>query len=213
MIPFFSETLQVQVYASAWKIVVFLLVQADASQVSACMVSFTFRPFSCIMQIITKEALCMKCQFCSHMESKVIDSRPADDGASIRRRRECMNCGRRFTTYEKVEMMPLMVIKRDGRRETFNSQKMKTGIVHACDKLQVSMQEIDAIVQRIEQAAYSAMEGEITSQRLGDMVMHELKNLNDVAYVRFAAVYRKFTDVNTFMQELQNIVNEKLIKE
>lgn len=155
----------------------------------------------------------MKCQFCSHLESKVIDSRPADDGASIRRRRECMNCGRRFTTYEKVEMMPLMVIKRDGRRETFNSQKIKAGIVHACDKLPVSMQEIDGIVQRIEQAAYSAMEGEISTQKIGDMVMGELKALNDVAYVRFAAVYRKFTDVGTFMQALQNIVNERLAEE
>ncbi len=152
----------------------------------------------------------MKCQFCSCTDSKVIDSRPTDDGNSIRRRRECINCGRRFTTYEKVELSPLFVVKRDGRREAFDSQKIKAGILHACDKLPVSMQQIDAIVTRVEQAAYSAMEGEIASEKLGDMVMSELKELNDVAYVRFAAVYRKFTDVESFMNELQKLVDEKM---
>jgi len=152
----------------------------------------------------------MKCQFCSCTDSKVIDSRPTDDGNSIRRRRECINCGRRFTTYEKVELSPLFVVKRDGRREAFDSQKIKAGILHACDKLPVSMQQIDAIVTRVEQAAYSAMEGEIASEKLGDMVMAELKELNDVAYVRFAAVYRKFTDVESFMNELQKLVDEKM---
>ena len=137
----------------------------------------------------------MKCQFCSCLDSKVIDSRPTDDGNSIRRRRECMNCGRRFTTYEKVEMSPLFVVKRDGRREGFDSQKIKAGILHAGDQLPVSMQQIDEIVTRVEQKAYATMEGEIPSEKIGDMVMDELKQLNDVAYVRFAAVYRKFTDV------------------
>ena len=152
----------------------------------------------------------MKCQFCSCVDSKVIDSRPTDDGNSIRRRRECTNCGRRFTTYEKVEMSPLYVVKKDGRRESFDSQKIKAGILHACDKLPVSMQQVEEIVTRVEQNAYATMEGEISSEKIGDMVMSELKNLNDVAYVRFAAVYRKFTDVGTFMDELQKLVDEKM---
>ena len=152
----------------------------------------------------------MKCQFCSCTDSKVIDSRPTDDGNSIRRRRECIGCGRRFTTYEKVEMSPLFVVKKDGRRESFEPQKIKAGILHACDKLPVSIQQIDEIVTREEQKAYSTMEGEIPSEKIGDMVMDELKDLNDVAYVRFAAVYRKFTDVGTFMSELQKLVDEKI---
>ena len=150
----------------------------------------------------------MRCQYCNCPESKVIDSRPAEEGNSIRRRRECIGCGRRFTTYEKIELAPLMVVKRDGRREAFDVQKVKSGILHACEKLPVSMQQIDEMTARIEQAAYNGMEGEIPSQRIGDMVMDELKRLNDVAYVRFAAVYRKFTDLGTFMQELQKLVNE-----
>ena len=152
----------------------------------------------------------MKCQYCSCLDSKVIDSRPTDDGNSIRRRRECINCGRRFTTYEKVELSPLFVVKKDGRREGFDGQKIKAGILHACDKLPVSMQQIDEIVTRVEQKAYSTMEGEISSDKIGDMVMDELKLLNDVAYVRFAAVYRKFTDVGTFMNELKKLVDEKM---
>lgn len=150
----------------------------------------------------------MKCQYCSCTESKVIDSRPTEEGSSIRRRRECMNCGRRFTTYEKIELVPLMVVKRDGRREPFDGQKIKAGILHACEKLPVSMQQVDDICARIEQSAYNGMEGEIPSQRIGDMVMAELKAINDVAYVRFAAVYRKFTDLGTFMSELQKLVRE-----
>ena len=150
----------------------------------------------------------MRCQYCSCTDSKVIDSRPTDDGNSIRRRRECTNCGRRFTTYEKVELNPLFVVKKDGRRELFDSQKIKTGIIHACDKLAVSMQEIDEIVSRVEQKCYASMDGEIPTEQIGDLVMMELKNLNDVAYVRFAAVYRKFTDLGTFMDELQKLVDE-----
>ena len=152
----------------------------------------------------------MKCQYCSCLDSKVIDSRPTDDGNSIRHRRECISCGRRFTTYEKVELSPLFVVKKDGRREGFDGQKIKAGILHACDKLPVSMQQIDEIVARVEQKAYATMEGEIPSEKIGDMVMDELKQLNDVAYVRFAAVYRKFTDVGTFMNELQKLVDEKI---
>ena len=129
----------------------------------------------------------MRCQYCNCTESKVIDSRPTEEGNSIRRRRECVGCG---------------------RREPFDATKIKGGILHACEKLPVSMQQIDAMTARIEQSAYAAMEGEIPSQRIGDMVMAELKAINDVAYVRFAAVYRKFTDLGTFMDELQKLVNE-----
>ena len=150
----------------------------------------------------------MRCQYCNCTESKVIDSRPTEEGNSIRRRRECVGCGRRFTKYEKIEQLPLMVVKRDGRREPFDATKIKGGILHACEKLPVSMQQIDAMTARIEQSAYASMEGEISSQRIGDMVMAELKAINDVAYVRFAAVYRKFTDLGTFMDELQKLVNE-----
>ena len=151
----------------------------------------------------------MKCQYCSCLDSKVIDSRPTDDGNSIRRRRECTNCGRRFTTYEKVELSPLFVVKRDGRRESFDSRKIKAGILHACDKLPVSMQQIDEIVTKVEQKAYATMDGEIASEKIGDMVMSELKELNDVAYVRFASVYREFKDVNTFMNELKRMLDKE----
>ena len=150
----------------------------------------------------------MKCQFCNCTDSKVIDSRPTDDGNSIRRRRECTNCGRRFTTYEKIEMTPLFVVKRDGRRETFDTQKIKNGILHACNQLPITMSQIDGIVSRVEQEVYSSMEGEVTTEKIGDLVMDELKKLNDVAYVRFAAVYRKFTDLGTFMEELQKLLDE-----
>ena len=150
----------------------------------------------------------MRCQYCNCMESKVIDSRPTDDGNSIRRRRECVNCGRRFTTYEKIELTPLVVVKRDGRRETFDSLKLKNGIMHACEKLPVSVREIEDLCARVEQKVYANMDGEIASQKIGDIVMGELKELNDVAYVRFAAVYRKFTDLDTFMEELQKLVTE-----
>ena len=150
----------------------------------------------------------VRCQYCNCLDSKVIDSRPTDDGNSIRRRRECTNCGRRFTTYEKIEMAPLLVVKRDSRREPFDGSKIKSGIIHACEKLPVSMQQIDAIVGRVEQAAYNVMDGEITTQRIGEMVMGELKGLNEVAYVRFASVYRKFTDLGSFMDELTQLINE-----
>ena len=150
----------------------------------------------------------MRCQYCNCTESKVIDSRPTEESSSIRRRRECMKCGRRFTTYEKIELLPLMVVKRDGRREPFDVQKIKAGIMRACEKLPISMLKIDEMTARVEQAAYAGMDGEITSTRLGDMVMTELKAVNDVAYVRFAAVYRLFTDIGDFMQELQKLVEE-----
>ena len=155
----------------------------------------------------------MRCQYCNCLESKVIDSRPTEEGNSIRRRRECTRCGRRFTTYEKIELVPLLVVKRDNRREPFDAAKIKSGVIHACEKLPVSMQQIDSIVSRIEQTVYNTMEGEISSQRIGDMVMAELKQLNDVAYVRFAAVYRKFTDLGSFMEELTQLINENKQKD
>ncbi|MBR6953674.1 MAG: transcriptional repressor NrdR [Clostridia bacterium] len=150
----------------------------------------------------------MRCQFCNCMESKVIDSRPTEEGNSIRRRRECINCGRRFTTYEKIETLPLMVVKRDGRREPFEAKKVRMGMLHACEKLPVSAQQIEEMCARVEQAAYRTGDGEISTESIGEMVMSELKKVNDVAYVRFAAVYRKFTDLGTFMEELQRLLNE-----
>ena len=150
----------------------------------------------------------MRCQFCNCMESKVIDSRPTEEGNSIRRRRESINCGRRFTTYEKIETLPLMVVKRDGRREPFEAKKVRMGMLHACEKLPVSAQQIEEMCARVEQAAYRTGDGEISTESIGEMVMSELKKVNDVAYVRFAAVYRKFTDLGTFMEELQRLLNE-----
>ena len=154
----------------------------------------------------------MRCQYCNCSDSKVIDSRPVDESNSIRRRRECLGCGRRFTTYEKIEMMPLMVVKRDGRREAFDLQKIKAGLLHACEKLPVSMQTIAEMAARVERACYGSVDNEISSQSIGDMVMAELKDVSDVAYVRFAAVYRKFTDLDTFMGELQKLLDENKLK-
>ena len=154
----------------------------------------------------------MRCQYCNCSESKVIDSRPTEESNAIRRRRECCGCGRRFTTYEKIEQMPLMVVKRDGRREAFDLQKIKAGLLHACEKLPVSMQTIDEMAARVERACYGSVDNEISSQSIGDMVMAELKDVSDVAYVRFAAVYRKFTDLDTFMGELQKLLDENKLK-
>lgn len=151
----------------------------------------------------------MKCQFCSCTDSKVVDSRPTEEGTSIRRRRECINCGRRFTTYEKIELTPLMIIKKDGRRETFDSRKIKNSVMHACEKRSISVSEIESMVSRIEQAAYSAMEEEIPTSWIGEQVMQELKERDQVAYVRFASVYRQFTDISSFMEELTKMISEQ----
>lgn len=150
----------------------------------------------------------MRCQYCNCFDSKVIDSRPTEEGNSIRRRRECIRCGRRFTTYEKIELAPLLVIKKDKRREPFDSQKIKSGIIHACEKRPVSLAQIDGVVTQIEQGVYNAMEEEITTHRIGEMVMAELKKLDEVAYVRFASVYRQFTDISSFMEELTKLLSE-----
>ncbi|HKL09896.1 MAG TPA: transcriptional regulator NrdR [Clostridia bacterium] len=151
----------------------------------------------------------MNCPFCSNSETKVIDSRPTDEGNSIRRRRECLECKRRFTTYEKIEEIPLVVVKKDMSRETFNRDKIRNGIIKACEKRPVSLQTIEHIVEELEKELQSSLEKEIESVQIGELVMQYLKDTDEVAYVRFASVYRQFKDINTFMDELKKILNEK----
>lgn len=151
----------------------------------------------------------MKCPFCSADESKVVDSRPTDEGHVIRRRRECNNCKNRFTTYEKVEEIPLIVVKKDGNRESFNRHKILNGIIRACEKRPVSIEVIETVLDRIERKLHNSLEKEIQSKTIGQYVMDELKDLDEVAYVRFASVYRQFKDVNTFIEELNRLINEK----
>ncbi len=149
----------------------------------------------------------MKCPYCECTESKVIDSRPVDDGASIRRRRECLNCEKRFTTYEQIESVPLVIIKKDGKREVYNRQKLINGILRACEKTPVSYSQIESLVSEVETGLYSRMDKEIPSTEIGELVMEKLKKLNDIAYVRFASVYREFKDVNTFLDELNRLLH------
>ncbi len=150
----------------------------------------------------------MKCIYCGCEESRVIDSRSTEDGASIRRRRECENCGRRFTTYEKVDTIPLMVVKKDHRREPFDSEKLRQGILRACEKRPISMEAINQLTRSVEMKAY-ASDQEITSAQLGEMVMEELKRLDEVAYIRFASVYRQFKDIQTFRDELNTLLSSR----
>ena len=150
----------------------------------------------------------MKCIYCGCEESRVVDSRSTDDGASIRRRRECEQCGRRFTTYEKIDMVPLMVVKKDQRREPFDGEKLRQGILKACEKRPVSVSDIDELARNIEMKAY-ASEQEITSAQIGEMVMEGLKELDEVSYVRFASVYRQFTDLQNFIEELNKLLNSR----
>ena len=149
----------------------------------------------------------MKCRYCGSMESKVVDSRPNEDSTAIRRRRECIQCGRRFTTFERIEENPIMVVKRDGRRELFEREKIATGIRKACEKRPVSLRDIDALTAEIERKLINA-ESEITSQMIGEMVMDGLKKLDEVSYVRFASVYRQFRDIQTFRDELNKLLTE-----
>ena len=144
----------------------------------------------------------MKCPFCNTPDTKVIDSRPADDNASIRRRRQCIKCNKRFTTYEKLETMPLMVIKKDNTREPYDRSKIESGIIRSCHKRPVSSQMVETIVNEIENRIFSLEDREIPTTVIGEMVMDRLKELDEVAYVRFASVYREFKDVNTFMSEI-----------
>lgn len=148
----------------------------------------------------------MKCPYCEYSESKVIDSRPTDEHEAIRRRRECLGCGKRFTTYEKVESIPLMVIKKDGSRQMFDGQKLLNGIMRACEKRPVSTSDMERVADEIETAAQNLMEREIKSVHLGEMVMDKLRDLDEVAYVRFASVYREFRDLNTFVEEVNKLL-------
>lgn len=150
----------------------------------------------------------MKCPYCEFLDSKVVDSRPTDEGQTIRRRRECMNCDKRFTTYEKIEEIPIMVIKKDGNRESYNRNKLLNGIIKSCEKRPVSINEIEDLVDEIEKNLSNSLEKEVTSIEIGEMVMNKLKDLDEVAYVRFASVYRQFKDLNTFMEELKKILDE-----
>jgi len=151
----------------------------------------------------------MKCPYCENEDSKVIDSRHTEDGRAIRRRRECEKCGRRFTTYEKIEEMILMVIKKDGSRQAFDRNKLLNGIIRACEKRPVSIAEMEKIVDDIERGLNNTMEKEVDSKLIGELVMEKLKDIDEVAYVRFASVYRQFTDVNTFVKEVESLLDRK----
>ena len=151
----------------------------------------------------------MKCPFCGYSDSKVIDSRPAEEGSTIRRRRECLACQKRFTTYEIIERLPLVVIKRDGSRQSFDKVKLINGMVRACEKRPVTLSQLEAIADEIEQELQSGLEREIRTVDIGEMVMARLKDVDEVAYVRFASVYRSFKDINTFMEELSKLLTEK----
>ena len=151
----------------------------------------------------------MKCPYCGYLESKVIDSRPAEEGTSIRRRRECLACQRRFTTYETMERLPLVVVKRDGSRQTFDKNKLINSMLKSCEKRSVALNQLEAIANNIEQSLQNALEREIPTSEIGEMVMRELKDLDEVAYVRFASVYRQFKDINTFMDELTKLLADK----
>lgn len=151
----------------------------------------------------------MKCPFCGDQESKVVDSRHSEDGLSIRRRRECLACQRRFTTYEIVESLPIIVVKRDGTRQSFDRNKILNSMVHAFDKRQVEVADLDRIATEIEQVIQNTLEREVSTEKIGEMVMARLKPLDEVAYIRFASVYRRFQDVNGFIQEINQFLGEK----
>ena len=148
----------------------------------------------------------MKCPFCSYSESKVIDSRPADEGTSIRRRRECLSCGKRFTTYETVETLPMVVVKKDGSRQSFDKSKVLGGMIRACEKRPVPLAELERIADEIEQDLQNSMDREISTEVIGERVMERLRDVDQVAYVRFASVYRQFKDIDTFMTELNKLL-------
>ena len=151
----------------------------------------------------------MRCPYCSHPESKVIDSRPAEEGASIRRRRECLECHKRFTTYETMECLPIMVVKKDGSRQSFDRNKVMAGLIRACEKRPVPYSTLENMVSEIEQVLQNKMEREIASTEIGELVMERLKKIDDVSYVRFASVYRQFKDINTFIDELSKLLDDR----
>lgn len=151
----------------------------------------------------------MRCLYCGHLESKVVDSRSAEDGTAIRRRRECLSCGKRFTTYEKIESVPIIVIKRDGSRQTFDREKLQRGILNSCASRPVPLHTIDSLLDEIEAEIHNSLAREVSSEQIGEMVMDRLRNLDEVAYVRFASVYKKFQDIETFRKELAKMHSEK----
>ncbi len=151
----------------------------------------------------------MKCPYCGTNEDKVIDSREASDGAAIRRRRECLKCERRYTTYERLEETPLLVVKRDGRREPFDRKKILSGVIKACEKRPVPMEQMEALVDHLDQEIRQEFEKEVSSVEIGERLMQRLQKLDEVAYVRFASVYRSFKDLNQFMKELRELLNNK----
>ena len=148
----------------------------------------------------------MNCPYCGYEESKVIDSRPTDEGERIRRRRECLKCAKRFTTYEMIESLPIVVIKKDKSRETFDRQKLMTGMLRACEKRPVSVETLDKAITDIENVIQNSLDREVQSDKIGELVMEKLKGIDEVAYVRFASVYRQFKDINTFMSELNKLL-------
>ena len=151
----------------------------------------------------------MKCPYCGHPESKVIDSRPADENASIRRRRECLSCAKRFTTYETVESLPMVVIKKDGSRQSFDRQKVLRGMIRACEKRPVPMETLVKIADTVEQELQNSLERETSTEKIGELVMEHLRDVDEVSYVRFASVYRQFKDIDTFMAELNKLLAER----
>lgn len=150
----------------------------------------------------------MRCPFCGNIDSKVLDSRPTEEDTSIRRRRECIACGQRFTTYERIEKVPIIVIKKDGTRQSYDRTKMLNGMIRACEKRPVPLSELEKSCDNIEKKIYNSLEREIDSKKIGELVMEELKKIDEVSYVRFASVYRQFKDVNSFMDELKNLLDE-----
>lgn len=151
----------------------------------------------------------MKCPFCAYPESKVVDSRPAEEGASIRRRRECFACKRRFTTYETVESLPLVVIKKDGSRQSFDRNKLLNGMIRACEKRPIPLTVLEQCADEIEQSLRNSLDQEVSTKRIGEQVMERLRDVDEVAYVRFASVYRQFKDINTFMEELNKLLQNR----
>ena len=151
----------------------------------------------------------MKCIFCGHLESKVIDSRSADDGSTIRRRRECLKCGERFTSYERVENVPLIVVKKDSNRQQFDREKLLNGLLRACEKRPVSLAQLEQVIDEVESVIVNSLTREVSSVQIGELVMDRLKIIDEVSYVRFASVYRQFKDINSFMDELKKLLKEK----
>ena len=151
----------------------------------------------------------MKCIFCGHLESKLVDSRSAEDGTSIRRRRECLECGGRFTSYERVENIPLIVVKKDLTRQPFNRDKLLNGLLRACEKRPISIGQLEKIVDEVEEVVRNSLAREVTTTEIGELVMDRLKTIDEISYVRFASVYRQFKDINSFMEELKKLIKEK----